>query len=456
MFFKWGQNDPKPQLFHENDQKKDGANMQALVTMLENLKSETKISEKTEILKNVTNPEYKRVLNFLGDPNQVLGLSTKKIQKPVEHVTHTHTLSELLDYLIVHNTGTDKEVGMVQYFLAQYDAHTADVLAQVIGKSWTTTVGASLLNKVYGNDFIPVFDVQLAFPYEKKINNHPDDIVFVVTQKLDGFRAVVEVNNGKVISVKTRKGKALSGLTELIADIEAVVDPTLGHFVFDGELLLEDPTNKWTSGERFQKTGQMISADGECEGLGYHIFDALPYAEFQSGISKEPYIIRRKRYLETFTPGQFVRPVPVLGTSDKARIPQWSDYATECGFEGVMLNDPKASYETKRTKGLLKVKKMHTADLQVIGFEEAIDGKNRGGLKSLIVQLDENNTFNVSSGLTEEQREHIWANQSDYLGKIIEIKYFEETTNKDGGRSLRFPVVLGFRDDKTIEDVNVD
>ena len=430
--------------------------MQTLVTTLENLKATSRISDKTIILEAVQDPTIKRVLNFLGDPNQVIGLSTKKIQKEVEHVAHNLTLPELLDYLLEHNTGTENEIGMVQYFINQYDAHTKDVLAQVIGKSWTTTVGASLLNKVFGAGFIPVFEVQLAFPYDKKINGYSDKDVFVVTQKLDGFRAVVEVKDGKVVSVKTRKGKVIDGLTELRNDFEKVLDASLGHFIFDGELLLEDPENKWTSGERFQKTGQMISADGECQGLGYHIFDALPHAEFVAGQSKLPYIERRKSYLETFKAGDLVRPVPVLGTADKAGIPAWSDYATAQGFEGVMLNDPNAKYETKRTKGLLKVKKMHTADLLVVGFEEAIDGKNRGGLKSLIVQLDEDNTFNVSSGLTEEQREHIWNNQDQYLGKIIEIKFFEETTNKNGGRSLRFPVVLGFRDDKTAEDVNID
>lgn len=430
--------------------------MKTLVQTLENLKSETKISDKTSILENVTSEEIKRVLNFLGDPNQVLGLSTKKINKPVEPVEHSLTLTELIDYLLVNNTGTDNEVGMVQYFLNQFDEHTQDVLAQVVGKSWTTTVGASLLNKVYGAGFIPVFDVQLAFPYEKKISGYKEDTTFVVTQKLDGFRAVVEVNNGQVVSIKTRKGKTINGLTELSKDIEANISASLGHFVFDGELLLEDPENKWTSGERFQRTGQMISTDGECVGMGFHIFDALPFDEFQGGVSKENYITRRKNYLETFASGKLVRTVPVLGTSDIKGIPAWSDYATERGFEGVMLNDPNAKYETKRTKGLLKVKKMHTADLQVVGFEEAIDGKNRGSLKSLIIQLDENNTFNVSSGLTEEQREDIWNNQEQYLGKIVEIKYFEETTNQQGGRSLRFPVVLGFRDDKTIEDINID
>ena len=172
--------------------------------------------------------------------------------------------------------------------------------------------------------------------------------------------------------------------------------------------------------------------------------------------SKEVYATRRERYLDTFVAGTLVRALPVLGHTTKKDIPTWSDYATANGFEGVMLNDPNARYETKRVRGLLKVKKMHTADLLVVGFEQAIDGKNRGGLKSIIVQLDDDNTFNVSSGLTEEQRIDIWENQDNYIGKIIEIKYFEETTNKEGGRSLRFPVVLGFRDDKTVEDINID
>ena len=345
---------------------------------------------------------------------------------------------------------------MALYTINQYDQHTQDVLRQIIGKSWTTTVGAALLNKVFGNNFIDVFSVQLAYPYEKKINGYSDDTYFFVTQKLDGFRAVVEVNKSKVISVKTRKGKAIDGLTELRTDIESVLDKNIGHMIFDGELLLEDTDENLTSVERFQKTGQQLSADGECQNIGFNIFDALPYDEFRQGISERSYKERRELYLAPFTAGNLVRVIPILGRTTKHDVHKWSDYATEHGFEGVMLNDPDAKYETKRVKGLLKVKKMHTADLPIVGFEEAIDGKNRGGLKSLIVQLDDENTVNVASGLTEQQRDDIWNNQEDYLGRIIEVQYFEETQNKNGGRSLRFPVVRSFRNDKTIEDINVD
>lgn len=438
------------------DQLYNGVNMKNLVNTLENLKATSKISEKTALLETIQDPTIKRVLNFLGDPNQVVGISTKKLQKNIEPISHTLSFSELLDYLLIHNTGTENEIGMALYTINQYDQHTQDVLRQIIGKSWTTTVGAALLNKVFGDNFIDVFSVQLAYPYEKKINGYSDDTYFFVTQKLDGFRAVVEVNKGKVVSVKTRKGKAIDGLTELRTDIESVLNNTIEHMVFDGELLLEDTDENLTSVERFQKTGQQLSADGECLNIGFNIFDALPYDEFKQGISEHSYKERREVYLAPFTAGNLVRVIPVLGRTTKHDIHKWSDYATEHGFEGVMLNDPDAKYETKRVKGLLKVKKMHTADLPIVGFEEAIDGKNRGGLKSLIVQLDDENTVNVASGLTEQQREDIWNNQQDYLGRIIEVQYFEETQNKNGGRSLRFPVVRSFRDDKTIEDVNIE
>lgn len=429
--------------------------MQDLVETLKTLKTTTKISEKTALLETVQDPTIKRVLNFLGDPNQVIGISTKKLKKDIQPITHELSFTELLDYLLVHNTGTEQELGMIQHTLNQYNTDTVDVLEQIISKSWTTTVGATLLNKVYGDNFIETFSVQLAYPYEKKINGFSDDIQFIVTQKLDGFRAVVEVNNKKVISIKTRKGKLINGLTELKTDIEKILN-TYEHMVFDGELLLEDPENILTSVERFQKTGQMLSSDGECRNIGFNIFDALPYDEFKQGISELTYNERRTVYLAPFTAGLFVRVIPILGTSTKENILIWSDYANEMGFEGVMLNDPDAKYETKRTKSLLKVKKMHTADLPIVGFEEAIDGKNKGSLKSIILQLDDDNLVNVSSGLTEQQRYHIWNNQDEYLGKILEIQYFEETKNKNGGRSLRFPVVKSIRADKTIEDINID
>ena len=427
--------------------------MMIIIENLKLLKSISGVNDKRAFLTSVTDVETLQVLTFLCDPNAVTGLSTKKLQKNVEPVDCKFTLVDLLQYLTNHNTGSDKEVAVVKGFLKDYNEEDRDVLTQVIAKTWTTTIGASLLNKAHPGS-VHVFEVQLAYDYSKQIHKFDDDVEFVVTQKLDGFRSVVEINDGKIVAIRTRKGKLLNNLNELSIKLEEALPETC-HYIFDGELLMNDNDGRWTSGERFQQTSKQVSAKGQAHDVAFHIFDALPYDEFVKGISIDTYNKRRK-LMNEIRENELVKVVPVLGTCTKGEISTWSDFATENNWEGVMLNDPNARYETKRHKGLLKVKKMHTADLMIVGFEEAIDGKNRGGLKSLIVQLDDENTVNVASGLTEEQRVDIWSNKDQYLGKIVEVKYFEETVNQHGGRSLRFPVVLRFRDDKTIEDVNVE
>lgn len=427
--------------------------MMIIIENLKLLKSISGVNDKLAFLHSATDVETLQVLQFLCDPNAVTGLSTKKLQKNVEPVECKFTFTELLNYLCKHNTGSDKEVALVKGFLKNYNEDDRDVLTQVIAKTWTTTIGASLLNKAHPGS-VHVFEVQLAYEYSKQIHKFDDDIEFVVTQKLDGFRSVVEIKDGNVVAIRTRKGKLLTNLSELMIALEKAL-PNEGHYIFDGELLINDDDGQWTSGERFQQTSKQVSAKGQAHDIAFHIFDALPYDEFVNDSSIDTYN-KRRELLNEVRENELVKVVPVLGTCTQDEISTWSDFATDNNWEGVMLNDPNAFYETKRHKGLLKVKKMHTADLMIVGFEEAIDGKNRGGLKSLIVQLDDENTVNVASGLTEEQRVDIWANKDQYLGKIVEVKYFEETVNQNGGRSLRFPVVLRFRDDKTVEDINVE
>jgi len=38
-----------------------------------------------------------------------------------------------------------------------------------------------------------------------------------------------------------------------------------------------------------------------------------------------------------------------------------------------------------------------------------------------------------------EQRQEFYKNPSNIMGKLINVQYFEETTNEKGGISLRFP-----------------
>jgi DNA ligase-1 len=131
--------------------------------------------------------------------------------------------------------------------------------------------------------------------------------------------------------------------------------------------------------------------------------------------------------------------------SDTSKVLELLESETARGQEGVMINICDAYYDFSRTWNLMKVKKMNTMDLEVVGYEEG-SGRLSGTLGALHVRYKNGNIVKVGSGFSDELRALIWLEPSDFVGKIVEIQYFEETTNKDGGESLRFPVFKDFRD----------
>ena len=109
----------------------------------------------------------------------------------------------------------------------------------------------------------------------------------------------------------------------------------------------------------------------------------------------------------------------------------------------VNLDKP---YEFKRTKNLLKMKVMQTCDIRCIGIEEG-QGKYKGTLGAIICDY-KGFELRVGSGFSDEQRKFFYENPNDIVGRIIECQFFEETHDKDGNLSLRFPIFKTIRNDK--------
>jgi len=119
----------------------------------------------------------------------------------------------------------------------------------------------------------------------------------------------------------------------------------------------------------------------------------------------------------------------------------------------LMLNVADAPYEAKRTANLLKIKKMKTADLYCI----AIETGDIGDFKNIMTRINvvyKDNVVGVGSGFTIEDRKKFAKDPDAIVGKIVEVQYFEETTDEKGNPSLRFPVFKRIRHDKTIDDIN--
>ena len=161
-------------------------------------------------------------------------------------------------------------------------------------------------------------------------------------------------------------------------------------------------------------------------------------------IRKRLIFIQSEEVLENIKETEFLKVTPILyHGNDNDKVLEILNKCRQNGAEGCMINLDK-SYEFKRSKTLLKLKVMNSCDLKIIGFEEG-DGKYKGTLGNLICDY-KGYQLGVGSGFDDKQREQIWNNQEEYLNRIAEIQYFEETYNDKGGLSLRFPVFKCIRE----------
>lgn len=416
--------------------------MQEVLNIINQIAKTSSRNDKEAILKKHQNNQLlKDVFYFVFNPYILTGLSTKKIYKKAkEHGSVYYNFDEIKNYILKHNTGTDYDIATVQNFISNQPEELCDFYFEVFTKSLKIGITADTLNKVYG-DFIPVFDVQLA----KKFEDHKHKIKgnFVITEKLDGNRIVVIKDHGVVKSF-TRQGNQYEGLEEIESDIANL---PYDDIIFDGELIAD--TQGSTHEIYTETTSKARSKGSNKTGLLFHIFDMLPLKEFQKGKSSDNCIERKRKIADIFSnyPLPHCKEVkPLYIGNDLFKIEELMQYAMEQEWEGLMVNLD-TPYVCKRTDTILKVKVMSTCDLRIIGFEEGT-GRNEGRLGALIVDY-KGCSCGVGSGFTDFDREYIWNHKDEYLGKIVEIQYFEESKNQDGGISLRFPIYKQLRDDKT-------
>jgi DNA ligase-1 len=393
----------------------------------------------------------KQYLKIAYDPYTVFGISTKKLNKKVAGMNaYPCEVFELFEYLTSHNTGSDADIKVCQATLDDVfskDIECSHLLEELICKDLSIGCDAKTINSIIP-DLIPTFNVMLA----EKFFDKPERVEgkeFALTTKIDGGRIIAIKENGQV-SFFTRAGQKYEGLADLENELKEILDD---NFVLDGEITLLDPKGL-SSKDQYKETMKITRKDGEKHGVKMLVFDYMPVANFKMQNCPVQYSTRRSCLTAMFDIDTFkyfeLLPVIYKG-SDTSMITKCLDEAIADGQEGIMINICDAPYEFKRTTNLLKVKKMQTLDLQIIGFEEGT-GRLAGTLGAILVKYKDGNVVKVGSGFTDWLRTEIWNNQSKYLNAICEISYFEETTNADGGISLRFPIFKDFRTDKLEAD----
>jgi DNA ligase-1 len=415
--------------------------------------SNSRLYKQTVLKKYKEDEVIKKYLQIAFDPFKRYGISSKKLTKEV-HVGEVNcplTIFELFDYLEEHNTGRDFDIAVCQIaleWLASDDIECYALLEKLICKDLSIGVDSKVINKEIPG-LIPTFSVQLANKYFDK-PGYVEGKEFVITTKIDGGRIIAIKENGQV-SFFTRAGQKYEGLVDLEREL---LEKFPDNVCLDGEITLINNVGI-PSKEAYKQTMKITRKDGEKHGIKMLVFDWMPATDFNRQKCDIPYSRRCSEIESLFAnidSTTYFEVLPFLyhGT-DTSKIIEFLDKAIAEKEEGIMINIWDAPYEFKRTNSLLKVKKMSTVDLEIVGYEEG-SGRLSGTLGAVLVRYKEGNIVKVGSGFSDELRREIWTNQSKYLNTVCEIQYFEETTNSDGGISLRFPIFKDFRFDKLTPD----
>ena len=438
--------------------------MDTIKVLIEELQLTSGRNGKIALLEaNKGNVLWTEVLKFLFDPMVVTGVSMKKVEKYQNETldpTGYDSLLDVMNYLRVHNTGTMYDVFVIRSFVAKHPVHRGWLL-QLFTKSLKLGVDVATVNKVYGKGFIPVFSVMLA----ETVDNYPhylDGKDFTITQKLDGVRCVAFVYDNGEVKFFTRNGQEYGEVPDVAEDLVKVAEVyarenlvTFRGLAFDGELIAA--SKSLNTGEVFRQTVSTANSKGVKRGLVYHVFDVLSVESFLAGYCSERCVDRKAklRWAVTRSGVRWVEDVKVLYCGkDQTEIEKWFAVAQANGWEGLMLNNAEAPYQSKRVKDLLKVKKFKTVDVRVVSVFEG-EGALAGTLGGVDVEFGidgKTYTSKCGSGFTREQRDKYWAEPDLLIGKIVTLKCFEISADKDGVRSLRFPIwldIIRFDKDET-------
>jgi DNA ligase-1 len=303
-----------------------------------------------------------------------------------------------------------------------------------------------MVEKINGTYAIPVFSCQLAHDsanHESKVAGQK-----LIEVKLDGVRVITIVYPNGNVDQYSRNGKELVNFEHIKKQISKHAKLFKTAVVLDGEVMSSS----------FQDLMKQVhrKSDVVANDAVLNLFDIMSLDEFKAGQGAFTQTDRSALLNNWYDPIRDHMPnVTVVGQElvdlgssvGQARFSEINAQAVAGGYEGIMIKDPDAIYECKRSVAWLKLKPFIEVSLTVVGTEEGT-GKNVGRLGALIVEGTDDGKLirtNVGSGLTDSDRIDFWSNRDSLNGNIVEVRADAVTQNQDGSYSLRFPRFKGFR-----------
>jgi ATP-dependent DNA ligase len=245
--------------------------------------------------------------------------------------------------------------------------------------------------------------------------------------KVDGYRALVHIKEretGQEVKVFSRR---MNNITESLPELQEVDWPS-GSYILDGEIISENGSYSETSA-RIGRKSENVERD---VAMQFAVFDAIIYAG--ENIWSNQYRTRYSRLQSLdLNTGDTIQLLPLESDYDAAKKRALSN-----DEEGLILKRMDAPYEFgKRSRSWVKHKfDAENCDLKIAGLEEG-EGKASGTLGKVELETSDGVFVGYSgSGFTDAERDAIWNNQDEWLGRCVEI----EARGLGSESKLRMPI----------------
>ena len=296
---------------------------------------------------------------------------------------------------------------------------------------------------------VPVFECQLSHDsanHETKLTGKK-----IVEPKLDGVRCLTVIDfEQQTVTQYTRNGKILENFNHVTEYLSKFLNEFGRSYVIDGEIMSHS----------FQDLMKQVHRKDNVNASDaiLNVFDIVPLVEFKQGKSimgqRRRSAFLRENFSKIFADSGFINIVPQREFdldvfTDEIEFRDYMKEMVEAGFEGIMIKEPNAPYQCKRTTDWLKMKPFIEVSLAVTAVEEGT-GRNQGKLGAIVCEGEDDGkriVVNVGSGFTDEQRAEFWQARDTLIDQVVEVRADAATRSQDSEDtwSLRFPRFLRFR-----------
>jgi DNA ligase-1 len=245
----------------------------------------------------------------------------------------------------------------------------------------------------------------LATPFDRALWSKWDGITYA-QPKLNGWRCIATPTKDGY-RLTSRSGKPITSVPHINRALNRL--PTAR--TLDGEL--------YVPGQPLQSTDSILSRTVNLhpnhESVEYHIFDTL---------SQQPQGQRLDHLLGLVLRWP-LRHVSTYITLTDDEVVGYLETCLSVGYEGVVLRHGSAHYVNQPSYSLLKLKPVETDTYRIVGYEEevSIDGVSKDSLGAVWVVGQDEQEFKVGTGFTRAQRDDLWNNRDEIVGRWIEVKY---------------------------------